>query len=94
MARRAISFRAWHRDLGPAVPLRVVPDLLRTSPDRVRRLVEQGVLSVHTFPARDARRLRYVTLADLRSAVRLTQTRATGLTIDGMRRAVEQMLDD
>ncbi len=78
----------WLAELGDAVPLQMVPDVLGVSPAVVRQRIEKGTLKVHTFKSVDGRVRRYVTVRELRAHVVKPK-----LTLEKMRRALTAMTE-
>ena len=87
MAGKQQTFQQWYSQLGEAMPLGLVPRVLKTTPEQVAGYVRRGALPVHTFRASDGRVLRYVRLRDVFLLGK------NPLTLRGMARALQMMAE-
>jgi len=88
MGTRQMSYRQWMSEIAPAVPLNLVHRVLNLQPEEVAHDASTGKLPVQTFRAGDGRVFQMVRLQDAMTY------RRSPLTIKGMARAVEAMINE
>ena len=86
MTTRSTTFKKWYAELGEAVPVGLVPELLNIPWQQVAGAIRRGELPVYTFRADNGRVFRMVRLLDLQLY------RKNPLTVQGMARALAAMM--
>ena len=86
MATHRTTYKQWYAKLGDAVPVGLVPELLKIPQEQVIRAIHDGELTVHTFRSDNGRVYRMVRLRDIQIYGK------NPLTLQGMTRAVASMM--
>ncbi len=81
-----MSYKQWRNKLGAAVPLNLLPEVMRRPRTEVAALIRRKEIQVHTFKFPDGRVVRLVRLFDI------MKFGHNPLTIDGMARALETIV--
>ncbi|MEM1353865.1 MAG: hypothetical protein AAGC44_01685 [Planctomycetota bacterium] len=89
-----MSMKQWKMQLGQALPLEEVPAAVDQPSMQVLKAVNDGRLRTHAFRAVDGRVFRMVRTRDLEAYQQRLVEPAPQITMEGMKRAFSEMVDE